>query len=86
MIILLISLCLAIITYFIYIQVSVGNIWYRNNQFRPDQIINYLRSPFYDEFFWKLEYIDLNWIMFVTFVTLILYFSLKIIKMIFFFF
>ena len=41
---------------------SMGNIIFRNGQFRPSNIIHYMKSPFKERFLWKPNLWSSNWI------------------------
>ncbi len=76
----LLSLLLSFILYVLWIQISVGNIWWRSNTFQPHQILTFFEKPFYKYgHMWDIEILDINPYIFIPFVTLLLYFVIKIV-------
>lgn len=75
----LLSLLVSVILYILWIQLSVGNIWWRNNSFQPQQIITFFERPFNKYgYMWELSLLDINPYVFIPIVTLVLYLFLKI--------
>ena len=61
--------------FIIYIEFSVGNIIWRQGvtglkEFQPRNIIHFLINPLYNEFLWKYQLLDVNYIVFVVISTI----------------
>ena len=54
---------LSTIAFAMYIQFhpKMGNIWIRNGEFQPRQLLHFMTDPFSDTVLWKPEFLDLNW-------------------------
>lgn len=68
------------ILFLVYIEISVGNIVYRESargikEFVPVNIIHYLVNPLHNHFLWKLNLLDVNYI-FIIVLSSILYYNI----------
>ena len=77
---LLFSLLIAIILYILWIQITVGNIWWRNKSFQPHQILTFFERPFnkYGHM-WDISLLDINPYIFIPIITLIIYLLIRLI-------
>jgi len=72
------SILISFILYTLWIQYTVGNIWWRNNTFQPLQIITFFERPFNSYgHLWNIEVLDINPYIFIPIVSVIIYFLSK---------
>ena len=71
------SIFLSFLLYVIYLQLSVGNIWWRNNIFQPMQILEYFKNPLYHGWLWNIQMLDINPYFFIPIISIMIYFLSK---------
>ena len=51
------------VAFALYVQFhpKMGNIWIRNGEFQPGQLIHFMTDPFKNPVLWRPEFLDLNW-------------------------
>lgn len=47
-----------------WIEYSVGNVWLRNGDFQPKQVLHYIKDSFTNPMLRERRYLDLNWLTF----------------------
>ena len=76
----LISILISIILYILWIQISVGNIWWRNNSFQPQQILTFFERPFNKYgYMWHTTLLDTNPYIFIPIIAVIIYIIIRLI-------
>ena len=68
--------------FLLYIEISVGNIWFRINSdglrnINLISMINFLLKPLYNKFLWNIQLLDINYI-FIISTSNIIYYMFKI--------
>ena len=68
--------------FLLYIEISVGNIWFRINSnglrnINLISMINFLLNPLYNKFLWNIQLLDINYI-FIIIISNIIYYMFKI--------
>lgn len=68
--------------FLLYIEISVGNIWFRINSdglrnINLISMINFLLKPLYNKFLWNIQLLDINYI-FIISISNIIYYMFKI--------
>ena len=57
--------------FLLYIEISVGNIWFRINSdglrnINLSSMINFLLKPLYNKFLWNIQLLDINYIFIIS--------------------
>ena len=70
------------ILFLLYIEIIIGNIWFRINSNGIKEInffnmIDYLLKPFYNNFLWNIQLLDTNYI-FIIIISNIIYYMFSI--------
>ena len=57
--------------FLLYIEISVGNIWFRINSdglrnINLISMINFLLKPLYNKFLWNIQLLDINYIFIIS--------------------
>ena len=64
--------------FLLYIEISVGNIWFRINSdglrnINLISMINFLLKPLYNKFLWNIQLLDINYIFIISTSNIIYY-------------
>ena len=64
--------------FLLYIEISVGNIWFRINSdglrnINLSSMINFLLKPLYNKFLWNIQLLDINYIFIISTSNIIYY-------------
>ncbi len=70
------------ILFLLYIEIIIGNIWFRINSNGIKEInffnmIDYLFKPFYNKFLWNIQLLDTNYV-FIIIISNIIYYMFSI--------